>query len=192
MKARARHFVFRQVYDMAAIVEASLAGGDSLMELNCDEPDVRLGIAKPRQISLLHQYIYAVIAIHHRYAYRKNADMYEEDDIAELESLLDAYEIPYGRFEDFDPAIEEASARSRAELPFYQWFLVVDTCRIANRGRESGTPVPPAVGTRRGLFPRPRALRVMPRRFVWFAVSGSNPSPRSHGAACAVGHERPV
>lgn len=123
MKARARHFVFRQVYDMAAIVEASLVDRDSLMELNWDEPAVCLGIAKPQHISLLHQYIYAVIAIHHRYEYRKNADMYEEEDIAELEALLDAYGIPHGRFEHFDPVIEEASATSRAELPFYQWFL---------------------------------------------------------------------
>lgn len=123
MKARARDFVFRQVYDMAAIVEASLADRASLMELNWDEPAVRLGIAKPRHISLLHQYIYAVIAIHHRYEYRKNADMYEADDIADIEALLDAYEIPYERFEQFGPVIDEASAASRAELPFYQWFV---------------------------------------------------------------------
>ncbi len=127
MKARARHFVFRQVYDMAAIVEGSLVDRDSLMELNWDEPAVCLGIAKPQQISLLHQYIYAVIAIHHRYEYRKNADMYEEEDIAELEALLDVYEIPHGRFEHFDPVIAEASATSRAELPFYQWFLAQES-----------------------------------------------------------------
>jgi 5-methylcytosine-specific restriction endonuclease McrA len=127
MKARARHFVFRQVYDMAAIVEASLADPDALLELNWDNPDVRLGIAKSQQISLLHQFIYAVIAIHHRYEYRKNADMYESADIAEIEALLDEYAVPYGRFEDFDPAIDEASATSRAELPFYQWFAAQES-----------------------------------------------------------------
>ena len=89
MKARARHFVFRQGDDMAAIVEKSLVDRDSLMELNWDEPAVCLGIAKPQQISS-YQNIYAVIAIHHRYDTQKNADMYEEEDIAELEALLDA------------------------------------------------------------------------------------------------------
>ena len=123
MKARARHVVFRQVYDMAAVVEASLADRDSLMELCWDEQEVRLGIAKPRQISLLHQYIFAVIAIHHRYEYRKHADMHEAEDITELEALLDAYEIQYGRLKHFDPPIDEASATTRAELPFYQWFV---------------------------------------------------------------------
>jgi hypothetical protein len=46
-----------------------------------------------------------------------------KEDIAELEALLDAYEIPHGRFEHFAPGIEEVSATSRAELPFYQWFV---------------------------------------------------------------------
>jgi hypothetical protein len=206
--------VFRQVYDMAAIVEGSLVDRDSLMELNWDEPAVCLGIAKPQQISLLHQYIYAVLAIHHRYEYRKNADMYEEEDIAELEALLDAYEIPHGRFEHFAPGLEEASATSRAELPFYQWFVAQESSFEMLLGEDDRRDVPllfanrsfllsfnrslsARLGANRSLvpaefrnadgkvarqplpqwardavfFPRPRALRAMPGRFVWFALN---------------------
>ena len=72
---------------------------------------------------LLHQYIFAVIAIHHRYDTASRLTCTEAEDIAELEALLDACRDSVRTVQAPRSPIDEASATTRAELPFYQWFV---------------------------------------------------------------------
>lgn len=118
-----RPFVFQHVYDMAALVEACIETPESLIELDWTDRDARLGTARFTKISLLHRYIFAMIAVEQHREYRKNADLYEEDEIAGLEAQLKAYGIDYLPYADFRSPIPEERAISRAEDPFYQWFL---------------------------------------------------------------------
>ena len=64
-----------------------------------------------------------MIAVEHRYEYRKNADMYEAEDVGDIERLFDAYGINYLSNGAFTSPIPIEEARSWEEAPFYQWFL---------------------------------------------------------------------
>jgi hypothetical protein len=106
-------------------VEACLEDSASLMELAWKDQDLLNGIATFSKVSLLHRYIYAMIAVEHRYEYRKNADLYEEgpDLIQAIEQMLQAYKVPFLPFKEFSPPIPVDNANTRAEYPFHQWFL---------------------------------------------------------------------
>src|SRR5437660_7850736 len=104
MRKLTKQYVFQKVYDMAALVEACAENGGSFNELNWEDPAVIRSVATFSKTTILHHYIFCMLAVEHRYEYRKNADLYEEgpDLIAEVEDLLRAYDIkflPYSRFE---------------------------------------------------------------------------------------------
>lgn len=108
---------------MAALVEAAIESPESVGEINWGSPEVSATITRFSRISLLHQYIFAMIAVEHRSDYRKNADLFEEEEIGLLEDLLDTYDIEYQPFARFESQISPEHATSRADDPFYQWFL---------------------------------------------------------------------
>jgi hypothetical protein len=64
-----------------------------------------------------------MIAVEHRHEYRKNADMYEADDVCDIEALFDAYSIKYLSYASYICPIPIEEAWSREEDLFYQWFL---------------------------------------------------------------------
>jgi hypothetical protein len=123
MRNPARHFVFQHVYEMAALVEECIDNEDSLVELDWDDPELLRGLAKFSKVSLLHRYIYAMIAVEHHHGYRKNADLYETREISYLEELFDAYGISYLPYTGFTSPSPPDQAASREDDPFYQWFL---------------------------------------------------------------------
>src|SRR5438067_42860 len=123
MSKAPRQFVFQRVYDMAALVEACVDNEESFVELYWEDALFVRGLTRFSRLSVLHHYIYAMISAEHRHAYRKNSDLYEEEQIAALERLLDAYDIAYLPFASFSPSIPADEARSGADDPFYQWFL---------------------------------------------------------------------
>lgn len=108
---------------MAALVEECINNDESLGELEWEDPDLLASLAKFSKISLLHRYIYAMIAGEHRYEYLKNADLYESEEISSLEKLLEAYGIEYLPYDRFTSPISPKEAHSRADDPFYQWYL---------------------------------------------------------------------
>lgn len=57
--------------------------------------DVWLAAVKFSKISLLHRYIYAMIAVEHRRSYRKDAGLYDAEEITRIEGVLAAYEITH-------------------------------------------------------------------------------------------------
>jgi hypothetical protein len=123
MRKSTRQFVFKRVYDMAALVEACIDDQETLNELEWEDADLLRGLGKFAKITLLHRYIYAMIAVAHRTEYRKNADLYESGEIADLERLLDTYQIGYQPYARFTSPVPPEEAASREEDPFYQWFL---------------------------------------------------------------------
>lgn len=123
MRKPIRQFVFRRVYEMAALVEDCIENEESLVELDWEDPELLRGLGKFSKISLLHRYIYAMIDVEHRREYRKNADLYETEEIAYLERLFDAYLIGHLPYAAFASSIPPEEAASRDEDPFYRWFL---------------------------------------------------------------------
>ena len=123
MRKPTRQFVFQRVYDMAALVEECIDNEDSLVELDWEDPELLRGLGKFSKVSLLRRYIYAMISVEHRQEYRKNADLYEAEEITYLEKLFDAYGIGYLPYTNFASSSPPEEAASRDKDPFYQWFL---------------------------------------------------------------------
>lgn len=122
MRKPTRKFVFRRVYEMAALIEGCIEDPDSLHELHWTDPDLLRALGKFSKISLLHRYIYTWIALTHRQDYRANREFYEAAQIADLEGLFDAYRVhhlPYASFAASVPSNEAARDDGDA---FYEWF----------------------------------------------------------------------
>lgn len=115
-----KDFVLEQIYSTAALVEEAAHDPESMIELAWDTPSVLSCLARYQKITLLHYYIYAMIAVHMRRDYRKNSDLFEAEDIARLEATLTAYSVDFIRYSDFDGSIPlEVSDLDDA---FYRWF----------------------------------------------------------------------
>jgi hypothetical protein len=117
-----RQFVLKRVYEMASLVEGCIDDEESLIELDWADPELLRGLAKFSKSSLLHRYIYAMIAVEHRREYRKNADLYETEEISTLERLFDAYGVIYLPYRNFRSRLPPEEVPPHAEDPFYQWF----------------------------------------------------------------------
>lgn len=118
----ARNFVFRDVYDYAALVEACVQNANSFVELGLEEDsELALCLYKPRKISLLHAYIFVMIRIEQSRQYRKNSDLYEDDDAERLERVFEEYGIPLVPFSSIDGC---STKIERDNDPFYRWFLI--------------------------------------------------------------------
>ena len=120
-----RQYVFQRVYDIAAMVEASVDDDESFHELPWEDDTFRRSVATFSKVTVLHHYIYTMIAVETRYDYRKRADIYEEapELIAEIEDTLRAYGIDYQPYADYQRTISADDAKTREEYPFHQWFL---------------------------------------------------------------------
>ena len=118
----ARNFVLRNVYDYAALVEACAQSADSLGELGLEEDsDLALRLYKPCKLSLLHEYIFAMIRVEESRHYRKNSDVYEDDDAEQLERVFEEYGIQLVPFSSLDHC---SNGVGRENDPFYRWFLI--------------------------------------------------------------------
>jgi hypothetical protein len=115
-----KDFVLEQIYSTAALVEEAAHDPESMIELAWDTPSILSCLARYQKITLLHYYIYAMIAVHMRRDYRKNSDLFEAEDIARLEATLTAYSVDFIRYSDFDGSIPLEV--SDLDDPFYRWF----------------------------------------------------------------------
>src|SRR4029450_12538178 len=110
---------------MAALVEEAAVSPDSMIELAWDTAPVLNCLARYQRITILHYYIYAMIAVHMRRDYSKNSDLYETEDIMRLESSLTAYNVDFVRYSEFDGSIPLEV--SDLDHPFYRWFRTNET-----------------------------------------------------------------
>lgn len=116
-----RNFVFRHVYENAALIEAAVGYPDSFYELDWSGKEVQSCLFRFQKISILHYYIYSIISSNYRYEYRHNDDIYEEseDSRYRIEETLQAYGIPFLPYNDF---IQLFSNRTENDYFFYNWF----------------------------------------------------------------------
>lgn len=117
----ARDFVFRRVYEMASLVEECINNPASLIEIDWSDIDVLNCLVDFQKITLLHHYIFSIIAVEHRYEYRKNEDMYEDSEEMrhEVEATLRAYGIS---FIPYDEYVQSLPKKSEEDFYFHGWF----------------------------------------------------------------------
>jgi hypothetical protein len=125
MRTLTKQYVFQRVYDMAALVEGCLENQESLLELDWDDPEVIRSLVAFSKTTLLHRYIFAMLAVEHRYYYRKNADLFEEGPelIIEVEDWLRTYNVSFLPYAQFKAPIPIDEATTRDDYPFHKWFL---------------------------------------------------------------------
>lgn len=111
--------LFRRTYELADRVEACLESGDSFLEINWDEPAVQALISKFSRLSLLHHYIFSMIAVTEREYFEQKDDLYEDDpSLFDQDAMLfEEYGIPFVPFRAFGAANEESESRR-----FLSWF----------------------------------------------------------------------
>lgn len=118
---KTHQFIFHRTYEMASLVEDCASSSSSFIEINWESPEVIKCVSKFSKTSLLHYYIYAMISVEERRAFRKNADLYEDEDAIEaLEAFLQAYGIDFLTYSDF---LSTNTSDIAYYSPFWQWFL---------------------------------------------------------------------
>lgn len=119
--SNARNFIFRHVYDMAALVEECVYDPMSFVEIDWSNDDVLDCLINFKKISLLHHYIFAMISVEHRREYRKNEDFYEDSEGIrdEIQETLKTYGIS---FTPYDEYIESLPNKSEDDYFFHKWF----------------------------------------------------------------------
>jgi hypothetical protein len=111
------HYV---VYELASMVEGSADAPYSFVEINWKAPPVIKSLCRFSKNSILHYYIFVTTAVYFRRDYRKNADSYEEDEIAEIEDLFQTYGVKLTSYEEFYE--RRKTKLDEADQVFYQWF----------------------------------------------------------------------
>ena len=111
------HYV---VYELASMVEGNASEPYSFIEVNWESPAVIQSLCRFSKVSILHYYIFAETAVYFRRDYRKNADSFEQDEIAEIEVLFQTYGVKLNSFEEFYK-LRKAELRDYDNV-FYQWF----------------------------------------------------------------------
>lgn len=89
-----RDFFLRDIYSFVAVVERYAQQTDTFCELGLeDTSELALRLQKPHKLSLLQEYIFAVIRIERTSDYSKNADLYNMDDAEQLVRVFEEYQI---------------------------------------------------------------------------------------------------
>lgn len=105
---------------MAFIVEGSAQEPFTIMEINWDSPEVVQKLCKFSKVSVLHEYIFSTISVYFRRDYRKNADIYEQSKIDEIEATFKEYGIRVLSFDRYYKK-RHKDFEDRDEA-FYEWF----------------------------------------------------------------------
>ena len=123
MLKTARNFIFRDIYDYAGLIEDCAQEEGSFIELGLEgNRDIAFRLYKPTKISLLHEYIYAMIRVEQSREYRKNCDVYEASDAERLKQILEEYGVSVVSFSSFNP--NSTMFKNEFDDPFYRWFLL--------------------------------------------------------------------
>lgn len=120
MFGKTEDYQFYHVYEKAALVERCVYEDVHFMEMGWDDPNVLQCLQTFSKVTLLHHYIYAVIAVETRRYYRKDSD---DIDIQQIEDIFDVYGLKIEPFESF-------ATRNNIDLDecdfssvFYSWFI---------------------------------------------------------------------
>ena len=115
------NFIFRDVYEYVALIERCAQYEDTFIELGLkDNSELAFRLQKPHKLSLLHEYIFAMIRTEQSREYRKNSDSYDEEHIERLKQVFEEYEVQLVSF----PLVNFSSSACEAYGEFYEWFLI--------------------------------------------------------------------
>ena len=119
MKSFARKFNFFETYETASWIESAASNMSSFIEIPWKDEQVIKSLVKYSKISILHFYIYYLLAVIKREEYRDNYCEIYPEDINPFKEIFSTYEIKLKNEKKFDPYDDEYDENEH----FYKWFL---------------------------------------------------------------------
>ena len=116
MKTFVRKFNFYETYETASWIESAASDVSSFIELPWQDTQVNNALIKFSKISILHFYIYCLLAVIKRGEYRDNSSEIYPEDIKDFREVFRTYEIKLKAEKKIDPNDDENEY-------FYKWFL---------------------------------------------------------------------
>ncbi len=119
MRQVPENFLFFETYQTASLIEAAATSPSSFVELNWDDESVSIALARFSKLSLLHHFIYNLLAIEKRKEYRDNDYERSLEDIDYFKHIFKEYEIKLRDEKDFSLHRDIHDEFDH----FYLWFL---------------------------------------------------------------------
>ncbi|QJT11507.1 HNH endonuclease [Aeromonas sp. 2692-1] len=120
MNSSVRQLVQRDIYNYVSIVESCISDSGSFLEVRMEEyNEIANRLQKPDKISILHEYIFAMIRTYISRDYRKNSELYDKEDIDHLIQVFSEYGLSLIPLEEYEISSEEVDDGDM----FYRWFL---------------------------------------------------------------------
>ena len=89
-----RTFLFIDIYEYAALIDECLRDSGSFIELGFEEsPELIERFVKPHKLSILHEYIFALICVEEVRKFRKHSELFEKEDIERFEKTFEEYGV---------------------------------------------------------------------------------------------------
>lgn len=119
MKTFGRNFNFYETYETASWIESAASDISSFIEVPWEDEQVIKALVKYSKISILHFYIYYLLAVIKREAYQDNSYEIFPEDINEFREVFTTYEIELQDENNFDPYDDEYDENEH----FFKWFI---------------------------------------------------------------------
>ena len=117
----------RGVYEVASIIEKCVQENYGFIEIDWTDREVCEGLARFDRVSILHCYLYGVLAAVRRSNYHDDSENLDSKSIARIEGTFRAYCVPYLDFETFRKDEIERGSFVHDDYCFYDWFQALDT-----------------------------------------------------------------
>ncbi len=114
--------ILRDAYEFAHLVRGCADNSSTILELPWDDPECRRGLTAFSKVSLLHRYIFAMVAWHERELFQQKDDLFDDDHslIEDEEQRLRAYGVDFLPFKDFLRTLSD-DEREQADGIFLAW-----------------------------------------------------------------------
>jgi hypothetical protein len=119
MNQTSKEFKFFETYETASWLEAAAAAPESFLEVPWEDENVARALCHFSKVSLLHHYIYHLLAVEKRRGYRKNFYDLLPDDIDGFKRIFKDYQITLRDENGFQPYGDDYDEYEH----FYLWFL---------------------------------------------------------------------
>jgi hypothetical protein len=119
MKTFARKFNFYETYETASWIESAASDKKSFIEVPWEDDKVIKALVKYSKTSILHFYIYYLLAVIKREEYRDNSCEIYPEEIDSFRKIFRNYEIRLQNEKKFDPYDDKYDENEY----FYKWFL---------------------------------------------------------------------
>jgi hypothetical protein len=122
MKQTLKEFKFFEIYETASWLEAAAMVPESFIEVPWEDESVARALGHYSKVSLLHYYIYHLLASEKRREYRKNLYDRMPDEIDDFRGIFKDYQIDLRDEKDFQPYYGDDYDDYDEYEHFYLWF----------------------------------------------------------------------